>query len=143
MTMSQTTAQTNRQLIEDYYAVIGGADRGRQLPDFFSDDVVWHVPRSNPTITPNPRVGLAAVMDLLTAGVGVYKEGSMRINIQSLIADEKQVAARFEMTADLANGNDYRNQYCFVFSVANNRINGVWEYLDTLYQANTGVFDNI
>lgn len=136
MSKTDTTAQ-NKALILDYYATLAGQGT-RPLGDFFADDVVWHVPPSNPLIKPNPRRGHAAVMDLLAAGIGVYQEGSLRIDRQRIIADESQVGVQFTLTAQLANGKPYANQYFFLFSIANGRIDGVWEYLDTLYQAESG-----
>lgn len=134
------SATENRTLILDYFAAISGQG-SRAIGDFFAANVVWHVPQSNPLIKPNPRRGHAAVMDLLSAGVGVYQPGSLRIDLQRLIVDDAQVAAQFTLNARLANGNDYINQYCFVFSIVDGRIDGIWEYLDTLYQSQRGAFD--
>lgn len=131
------SAHDNRNLILAYYAALAG-EGDRPLGDFFAPDVVWHVPQSNPMIKPNPRRGHAAVMDLLASGIGVYREGSLRIDRQRIVADESQVGVQFTLTAQLANGDPYVNQYFFLFSIADGRIDGVWEYLDTLYQARSG-----
>jgi ketosteroid isomerase-like protein len=136
------SAATNKALILDYYAALAGQGN-RPIGDFFAADVVWHVPQSNPMIKPNPRRGHAAVMDLLAAGIGIYKEGSLQIDRQRIIADESQVGVQFTLTAQLANGNPYVNQYFFLFSIADGRIDGVWEYLDTLYQADSGALDSV
>jgi len=124
----------NEALIRDYFTVVTGGEGSRELPAFFAEDVIWHVPQSNTMITPNPREGLAAVMDLLTSGVDIYQPGSMQLELGHIVADESRVAAQFTLNATLANGNDYRNQYMFLFSIADGKINGVWEYLDSLYQ---------
>jgi hypothetical protein len=134
MPQALNPAEANRAVIEHYFAVLQGLAGDRDLADFFSDDVTWQVPRSNPHITPNPRVGHAAVMDLLHSGVGVYEAGSMAITLQPLIADQTRVAAQFSMQARLANGNPYRNDYCIVFTLRDGLICGVTEYLDTLAQ---------
>ena len=138
---ASNSASNNKALILDYFATMNGGGSGRPIGDFFGADVVWHVPQSNPLIEPNPRRGHAAVMDLLGAGIGVYKEGSLQIDRQRIVADESQVGVQFTLTAQLANGNPYVNQYFFLFSIADGRIDGVWEYLDTLYQANSGALD--
>jgi uncharacterized protein len=130
----------NKRLILDYFETIGGKRSDRPIGDFFAADVVWQVPQSNPMIVPNPRRGHAAVMDLLTSGVGIYKPGSLHIDLQRVIADEQHVVAQFTLSAQLANGNDYINHYCFLFSIAAGKIDGVWEYLDTLYQWRQGAF---
>lgn len=129
-----------RTLILDYFAAVSGQGT-RAIGDFFTPDVVWQVPQSNPLIKPNPRRGHAAVMDLLSAGVGVYQPGSLQIDLQRLIVDDTQAAAQFTLSARLANGNEYINQYCFLFSIVDGRIDGIWEYLDTLYQAQSGALD--
>jgi ketosteroid isomerase-like protein len=132
----------NTSLIHHYLSVVSGVDTSVPIGDFFSEDVVWHVPQSNPDIVPNPRVGHAAVMDLLTSGVGIYQPGSLDIQAQRLVADENHVVAQFTLAAKLANGKNYRNDYVMLFSIDHGKINGVWEYLDTLYQWQLGTFDN-
>jgi ketosteroid isomerase-like protein len=137
---SQALAARNRALVLDYFATMNGAGSGRALPDFFAADVVWHLPQSNPML-PNPRRGHAAVMELMASGVGVYRAGSLRIDLQRVLADEAGAVAQFTLSAVLANGNDYANHYLFLFSIANDRIDGVWETLDTLYQWRQGAFE--
>lgn len=133
--------ENNKSLIQQYFSVVSGADTSLSIGDFFSDDVVWHVPQSNPDIKPNPRVGHAAVMDLLASGVGIYQPGSLDIQQQRLVVDENCVMAQFTLVAKLANGKDYRNDYIMLFSLDRGKINGVWEYLDTLYQWQLGAFE--
>ncbi len=141
MSQALNPAEANRALIAHYFAVIQGLAGDRDLADFFTDDVTWQVPRSNPHITPNPRVGHAAVMDLLHSGVGVYEAGSMVITLQPLIPDQSSVVAQFSMQARLANGSPYRNDYCMVFTLREGRICSVIEYLDTLAQDEQGTWD--
>jgi hypothetical protein len=58
------------------------ATGSRPLAEFFSKDVAWRVPASNPHIKPHPRIGHAAVMNLLQSGVEVYEAGSMNFDMQ-------------------------------------------------------------
>lgn len=137
----QTSIQAfNRKLIEDYFATVAGRKTDKSLDQYFTDDVVWYVPKSNPVIIPNPRRGLEAVLDLLGAGVNVYEPGSLLITIKHLIVDSERVVAQFQFQAGLRNGNDFNSDYCFVFTLREGRISEVWEYLDTLYQHQQGVF---
>jgi hypothetical protein len=136
-------AAANKQLILDYFDTVCGKRNEPPIGDYFASDIVWQVPQSNPLIVPNPRRGHAAVMDLLMSGVGVYKAGSLRIDLQRVIADEEQAAAQFTLSAQLANGNDYVNHYCFLFSLKAGKIDHIWEYLDTLYQSRQGAFEAV
>ncbi|MEH6584387.1 MAG: nuclear transport factor 2 family protein [Halioglobus sp.] len=135
------TIEDNRNLIQQYFSVITGVDTSTELSEFFTEDVTWHLPQSNPMIKPNPRVGLDAVMDILTSGVNVYQAGSLKIRQPLLVADTDHVTAQFTLDAKLANGKDYSNQYVMLFSILEGKINRVWEHLDTLYQWQLGTFD--
>ena len=135
------SAENNRAVIVQYFDVISGKDASVTIGDLLSEDVVWHVPQSNPDIKPNPRVGFDAVMDIFVSGVNIYQQGSMDVQLQRLVADEDCVMSQFTLLAKLANGKDYKNDYIMLFSVKDGKINGVWEYLDTLYQYQLGTFE--
>lgn len=124
----------NKALIKHYFEVMSGVDTGMQLGDFFTEDIVWHIPQSS-EIAPNPRKGRAAVMELLGMGVGFYEEGSLQVNLQRLVAEDDRVVAQFSMSAKLASGPAYNNDYIFLFSLRDGKISEVWEALDTLYMA--------
>ena len=137
------TIEQNRALVQQYFSVVTGADTSTDLGSFFAPNVTWQVPQSNPAIKPNPRVGHAAVMDLLTSGVGIYEPGSMDIQQQRVVADESSVVVQFTLVARLARGTYYRNDYIMLFSISDGKIDGVWEYLDSLYQWQLGTFANL
>ena len=85
-------------------------------------------------------------MDLLSSGVGIYQPGSLDIQQGRWVVDESHVMAQFTLVAKLANGTDYENDYIMLFSISEGtprgKIDGVWEYLDTLYQWRLGTFEN-
>ncbi len=131
----------SKQVIQTYFNVILGKNTHVALPDLFMDDASWRVPRSNPMIKPNPKVGKAGVMDVLTNGVSVYQPESFRIEGLKLISEGEDVVALFTLKAKLADGRDYENDYVFYFAVRDGRICEVRENLDTLRQAQFGVFE--
>lgn len=135
------TVEANKALINRYFETVAGVQTGTEIGDFFAEDVVWHVPKSSPDIVPNPRVGHAAAMDLLANGVTIYQPDSLQIQLQTLIADEESVVAQLNLEAKLANGKDYKNDYMMLFTIEDGKINGVWEYLDSLYQWQLGAFE--
>lgn len=131
----------SKAVVQTYFDVILGKNTEVALPDLFTDDATWRVPHSNPMIKPNPKVGKEGVMDVLTNGVGVYQSDSFRINALKLIAEGNEVVALFTLNARLADGRDYENEYVFYFAVRDGRICEVRENLDTLRQAQFGVFE--
>lgn len=131
----------SKSVVQTYFDVILGRNAAIALTDLFTDDASWRVPRSNPMIKPNPKVGKAGVMDVLTNGVSVYQPDTFRIEALKLIAEEDEVVALFTLKARLADGRDYENDYVFYFALRDGKIHEVRENLDTLRQAQFGVFD--
>ncbi|MBV8804049.1 MAG: nuclear transport factor 2 family protein [Sinobacteraceae bacterium] len=66
----------------------------------------------------------AAFKDVIPTG--------LKPKFQSVTAEGDRVVVEFEGDATLANGEPYRNQYCFVISLENGRIKQVHEYYCTL-----------
>ena len=134
------SAATNRALVLRYFDIIGGRLQA-PLEDCFTPEARWHVPQSNPLIRPNPKCGIAGVMEVLTSGVGIYAPGSLDVRLEAVIADEHEVAVQFTLHARLAKGVPYDNRYMFRFRIEYGRIAEVWEHLDTLRQQQLGTFD--
>ena len=127
------SAEKNKQVVQQFFSLSSGAGSGVNINDLFSEDIVWQVPQSNPDIKPNPRVGLAAVLDLMASGSTIFETGTMNVQIQRMLADQDCVTAQFTMEAKMINGKDYKNHYVMIFSLEQGKICGVWEYLDTYY----------
>jgi ketosteroid isomerase-like protein len=66
----------------------------------------------------------AAFKDLIPTG--------LRPKFVSVIAEGDRVAAEFEGNSTLANGVEYNNQYCMVFTLRDGKITTVNEYYCTL-----------
>lgn len=128
------TPEANKQLIRDYFeAVATGA--GEKVAAAFADDVVWWVPPSSPMA--GTYRGKEAVFGMFAKGVSLYAPEPMKIEILGMVADDSKVAAEVHITAKTAKGGDYSNFYHFLFEVADGRIHGVKEYVDTLYAQRT------
>lgn len=134
------TVTDNKQCVMRYFDIISGRRTDLPLADCFTPDARWHVPFSNPMIKPNPKCGLAGVMEVLTSGVDIYAPGSLDMHIESMIGDQNDVAVQLTLNARLANGAPYDNRYFFRFRLEGERIAEVWEYLDTLHQQRQGTF---
>lgn len=132
---SKMTAAKTRALIEQYFDTLM---QGGDIGELFTEDVVWHLPRSSPM--GGPFRGREAVLAMLGAGVGLFDLSSLSIELHAIAADQSQAAARFTLKATTAAGAAYENDYLFFFACANGRISAVWESLDTLHQQQTGLF---
>ena len=124
----------NRKLIESYFATLTS---GGDIGTFFSDDIVWQLPRSNPL--GDRFVGRDSVLEMFGKAVGLFDPSSLSIELQALVADSEHAVARFVLRGLTAAGAPYENDYQFFFACRDGRITAVWEMLDTLHQARTGL----
>lgn len=120
----------NRALIERYFRLLTTGDPA--IADLLADDIVWRVPRSSPMR--GPFEGKAAVLELMSAGVGLYDaEVPLSVIPEAIGTDGDRVFVEMTITARTAAGRDYENHYVLVFTLAQGLIIRVHEYLDTLY----------
>ena len=144
MITNNAAADSLRDRLEEYYRAIAGDPDARPLPELFTPDVTWHLPRSSP-MYPEPQRGLEKVMGVLTSGVNIYEAGSLDIRRSCTFVDEEQQRACVQLTlvARLADGTPYENDYVMVFAFREGLISEVWEHLDTLHQHQLGTFKNV
>lgn len=128
----------NKQLIENYFATVSGSSEV-PLTDYFGDDIVWTLPPAHPF--GGPFHGVDAVMEMMGMGGGFFRFETIAIKVHVIVAEGDNVVAHFQLNAKTSNDDDYENQYLFRFQCRDNKIVGVWEFLDTYYQSKMGMFD--
>ncbi|MEM1111855.1 MAG: nuclear transport factor 2 family protein [Pseudomonadota bacterium] len=140
--MTTSDADLLRNRLEEYYRAVAGDAAATPLPELFTPDATWHLPRSNP-LYQEPQRGLDKVMGVLTSGVGIYEQGSLDIRRSCTFVDAAQQRACVQLTlvARLADGTPYENDYVMVFAFRDGLICEVWEHLDTLHQHRLGTFE--
>lgn len=73
--------------------------------------------------------------DIILATIASFKElmpEGMSPDIVSVTAEDDRVVVEFEGNGTLVNGEDYSNQYCMVFTLADGKISKVHEYFCTV-----------
>ncbi len=73
--------------------------------------------------------------DTILATIDAFSKlmpGGMEPTIHSVTAEDDRVVVEFEGNGTLVNGEDYCNEYCMVFSLADGRIKQVNEYFCTI-----------
>ncbi len=124
-----------RELVERYYTALTTGDRDT-LMDCLDPDVVWEPPG---TANVGKTVGATEVARAL--GSRVVKETfditkPFGLDIRKMIVEGDTAVVQQRLTATAkATGNDYDNQYCWVYTCDEGRITYMEEYADTLYAA--------
>jgi ketosteroid isomerase-like protein len=76
-------------------------------------------------------VGREAITRFLAEDFPRFFVRDVTVTFRGLYADGELVIVEETMTATLANGNHYANDYCFVFELKGGLIHRVREYMDT------------
>ena len=128
------TAET-RELVERYYTALSTGDRDTVLA-CLDPDVVWEPPRTAmvDTMTGADQVARALGSRVIKETFDISKPFGLEIRKMTVEGDTAVVQQRLTATAK-ATGNDYDNQYCWVYTCADGRITYMEEYADTLYAA--------
>jgi ketosteroid isomerase-like protein len=126
------TASHGPDTIRRFYEAVNANKSGgsADLTDFFTEDAVWHLPRSSPiygTVT-----GRDAVVNLFEGPVDdYYQPGTMTFDYHLEICHGDLVAMQFTLSAITAMGDHYENDYCIIFRFRDGLIAEAREFFDT------------
>ena len=97
-----------------------------------TDDAVWYAPKSAGI---GPFEGREAVVTALTGGAAgkLMDLDTMRREVRSIIVDGDRAVVQQRLTATARNGNDYANEYCWVYTCRDGKLCLLEEYADTLH----------
>ncbi|MDY7218008.1 nuclear transport factor 2 family protein [Denitrificimonas sp. JX-1] len=129
---------SSKALIQQYFATLSGQS-DVPVTEYFSADIRWNLPPAHPF--GGPFIGIAAVLEMMEQGSGFFPYDSIGITLRALIAEKNDVVAHFSLSAKTHAGEDYANEYLFRFKCSDGKIVEVWEFLDTYYQFQAGLFN--
>jgi ketosteroid isomerase-like protein len=123
------TAET-RTLIETYYATLPTGDREKLL-SLLSDDVEMVPPESTGLETLKGPEAVAAAMggDLPRK---MFKMRTFKLTVRHTTVDGDTAVVQQAISAETRDGNQYDNEYCWVYTCRDGRIARMVEYADTL-----------
>ncbi|WP_219469846.1 nuclear transport factor 2 family protein [Nonomuraea rhizosphaerae] len=129
-----TSSEQSRELVKRAWRSFSTRDKDL-IATFFTPDAEWLAPPGNATATAlggtHHMVGRDAIVHLVTVDFPRLFAADVELNFRGFYADGDVVVVEETMRATLANGNAYRNDYCFVFELRDGLIHRVREYMDT------------
>ncbi|TMR90183.1 nuclear transport factor 2 family protein [Nonomuraea basaltis] len=128
------TSERHRELVKRAWRSFSTRDKDL-IAAFFTEDAEWLAPPGNATAVAlgatHHMVGRDAIVHFLTVDFPRLFVADMTVDFRGFHADGNVVVVEETMEATLANGNAYRNDYCFVFELRDGLIHRVREYMDT------------
>ena len=121
--------EASRKVVIDYLAAQAAGDRKR-LTELLDENVRWCPPGDVAGIgKPQGRENVLSA--LAEAGARFFDLGTMRVDVQWMIAEGNKVVVRTQNQVVASNGRDYRNEYVWVYTCANGKIVDMEEHTDT------------
>jgi ketosteroid isomerase-like protein len=122
------------QLVRNAWKAFGTYDPER-ISGVFTEDAEWLAPPGNATAValaaPSHMVGRHAIVRFLSEDFRKVFVSDVAIEFRGFHSCGDTVVVEETMTANLADGSPYRNDYCFVFELREGLIHRVREYMDT------------
>lgn len=129
-------SQQSIAIVQDAWKAFASHDADR-IAAVFTEDAEWLAPPENATAValegPSHLVGRKALARFLAEDFPRFFVRDVTVTFHGFYADGDRVIVEETMTATLANGNHYANDYCFVFELQDGLIHRVREYMDTAH----------
>ncbi len=124
------SGEQNKELVAKTWRAFITGDLDTALANM-SDEVSWVIPGNLPNISGLKR-GKEAIRAFGQVAKTAFPNG-IKSEIHRSPCDRRQHRdRRTDKQGKVANGKDYRNEYCFVFEVEGGKIRRVREYVDLL-----------
>jgi len=129
------TPQDCKQTVVDAWKTFASRDAQR-IGDVFTEDAQWIAPENNATAIAlggtNRLAGRERIAHFLAVEFHKLFVSDVTVDFRGLFCEGHTVILEERMTATMAHGRPYRNDYCFFFELREDgRIAKVREYMDT------------
>ncbi len=124
---------SSKDVVLNAWKTFSSRDKDR-IAALFTDDAEWIAPKGNATAVAldhtDHMVGAEQIARFIAQEMHrMFSE--IDIAFRGVYADGDIVIVEERMRATLSSGRHYENDYCFVFTVAGDKIREVREYMDT------------
>jgi uncharacterized protein len=124
----------SRSTIQNAFQALASNDPDR-ISAVLAEDAEWLSPPGNATAvalaTTHHMVGRSAIVHFFAEDLPRLFVSDLGLAFHGLHVDGNRAVVEATMTATLANGNHYSNDYCFVFELRAGLVHRVREYVDT------------
>lgn len=133
MQAEERIVSSPRVIVLNAWKTFSSRDAGR-IAALFTDDAEWIAPTGNATAVALDHTDHMAGPHQIARFIAQEMHklfSNIDIAFRGVYADGDVVIVEERMRATLPGGKPYENDYCFVFTVAGDRIRQVREYMDT------------
>ena len=129
-----TQAIDSKAVLTRYVAAVTAGDEDT-IRELFDENATWRLDAGD-LPTSGTWTGREQIMtEFLGVAMSHYEPGSVELGITAMIAERDQVVLQWTSRARTRDGRAYENGCIGVFTVRDEKIQAVREYMDTLYAA--------
>ncbi len=121
--------EETRALIKTYYETLPTGNR-EKLSSLFAEDVEWYPPESAPLEVIRGREAVTKELGGDTPK-RIFDMKTFRLNIHRILADGDTAVVQHSISAKTREGEQYDNEYCWVYLCRDGQIAKIEEYADT------------
>jgi ketosteroid isomerase-like protein len=126
--------RTNKDVVIGLWRAFAARDEG-QIQDHLAEEAVWTAPADNATAkflgVPGGMKGRDQIVHFIVHQFPRMYAKDVRTDVKGVYADGDTVVVEVTISATLANGRPYRNEYCFIHKVAEQKVVEMREFMDT------------
>ncbi|MGP0057893.1 MAG: nuclear transport factor 2 family protein [Beijerinckiaceae bacterium] len=138
------SAETNTQIVIGMWKAFGSREAAR-IESFLAENAVWIAPRDNATAkflgVPSGMTGRAEIVRFIVDQFPQIFSRDVKLDYKGVYTDGETVVVEATLSATVANGRPYRNDYCFIHVVKDGKVVEMREFMDT-YSGHRMVYGN-
>jgi ketosteroid isomerase-like protein len=124
----------NKSRVIEMWQAFSSRDRSKIEP-FLANGAVWIAPPGNATAQYFGREagmkGRDEIIQFILEDFGKLFSSNVKIDFKGVYADGDTVVTEQTLSATLANGRYYKNEYCFVHALKDGQVVEIREFMDT------------
>lgn len=122
----------NEALILDFFESLSRNDLAH-VRELLHPEATWQ-PMAGSIPGAGAHHGRAGIVDEFLVPIrGMFEDGGPKLLIDSLISKGPLVVSETRGVGKFKNGNDYLNNYCWVFEIKDDLVHVIREYMDSHY----------
>jgi uncharacterized protein len=127
--------RTNKDIVIGLWKSFSARDE-TQMRNNLAEQAVWIAPGDNATARflslPSSMNGRDQIVRFIADHFPRMFTQDVKVDYKGVYADGDTVVVEMTLSATLANGRHYRNEYCFIHKLKDERVVEIREFVDTL-----------
>ena len=125
---------TNKDIVVCLWQAFSRRDEA-QMQAVLAEDVVWRAPADNATAKflglPSGMSCRDQIVRFIIDQLPKLFARDVKVEYKGVYADGDTVVLEMTLSATLANGRPYKNEYCFIHALRNGKVAEIREFMDT------------